>query len=96
MSISIHISIFYLHHILSINRSTKRGKGKSPSDGHCSCEKEMDDHLLACQQILERETGLAKERPSFLKINDINVISLFGTSDCHQCCSKAQAGMVIL
>jgi hypothetical protein len=56
----------------------------------------MDDHLLACQQILERETGLAKERPSFLKINDINVISLFGTSDCHQCCSKAQAGMVIL
>jgi hypothetical protein len=44
-----------LHHRLSINRPTKRGKEKSPSDGHCQCEKEMDDHLLACQQILERE-----------------------------------------
>jgi hypothetical protein len=28
---------------------------KSPSDGHYQSEKEMDDHLLACQQILERE-----------------------------------------
>jgi hypothetical protein len=28
---------------------------KSPSDGHCQCEKETNDHLLACQQILERE-----------------------------------------
>jgi hypothetical protein len=28
---------------------------RSPSDGHCQCEKEMDDHLLACQQIFERE-----------------------------------------
>jgi hypothetical protein len=34
---------------------TKRGKEKSQSDGHCQCEKEMDDHLLACQQILESE-----------------------------------------
>jgi hypothetical protein len=42
-------------HRLSINRPTKRGKEKSPSDGHCQCEKEMDDHLLACQQIFERE-----------------------------------------
>jgi hypothetical protein len=33
---------------LSINRPTKRGKENSPSDGHCQCEKEMDDHLLAC------------------------------------------------
>jgi hypothetical protein len=40
---------------LNINRSTKRGKEKSPSDGHYQCAKEMDDHLLACQQILERE-----------------------------------------
>jgi hypothetical protein len=38
------------YHILSINRPTKCGKEKSPSDGHCQCEKEMDDHLLACQQ----------------------------------------------
>jgi hypothetical protein len=38
-----------------MNRPTKRGKVKSPSDGHCQCEKEMDDHLLACQQIPERE-----------------------------------------
>jgi hypothetical protein len=35
-------------HRLSINRPTKRGKEKSPSDGYCQCEKEMDDHLLAC------------------------------------------------
>jgi hypothetical protein len=34
---------------LSINRLTKRGKEKSPSDGHCQCEKEMDHHSLACQ-----------------------------------------------
>jgi hypothetical protein len=44
-----------LNHRLSINRLTKRGKEMAPSDGHCQCEKEMDDHLLACQQILERE-----------------------------------------
>jgi hypothetical protein len=31
------------------NRPTKRGKEKSPSDGHCQCEKEMEDHLLAWQ-----------------------------------------------
>jgi hypothetical protein len=42
-------------HRLSINRRTKRGKEKYPSDRHCQREKEMDDHLLACQQILERE-----------------------------------------
>jgi hypothetical protein len=38
-----------LGHRLSINRPTKRGKEKFPSDGHCQCEKEMDDHLVACQ-----------------------------------------------
>jgi hypothetical protein len=42
-------------HRLSFNRPTKRGKEKSSSVGHCQCEKEMDEHLLACQQILERE-----------------------------------------
>jgi hypothetical protein len=36
-------------HRLSFNRPRKRGKKKSPSDGHYQCEKEMDDHLLACQ-----------------------------------------------
>jgi hypothetical protein len=36
---------------LSINIPIKRGKEKSPYDGRCQCEKEMDDHLLACQQI---------------------------------------------
>jgi hypothetical protein len=35
-------------HRLSINRPTKRGKEKSPSNGHCQCEKEMEEHLLAC------------------------------------------------
>jgi hypothetical protein len=34
---------------------TKHGKEKSESDEHCQCEKEKDDHLLACQQIHERE-----------------------------------------
>jgi hypothetical protein len=33
------------------------------------------------------ETPYAKERVSFLKINDINDISFFGMSDCHHCCS---------
>jgi hypothetical protein len=42
-------------HRLSMNRPIKRGKKKSPSDGHCHCEKEIDDHLVPCQQILERE-----------------------------------------
>jgi hypothetical protein len=58
-------------HRRSINRPTKREKEKSASDRHYQCEKEMDDHLLACQQILERVVNrLAKERASFLKIND--------------------------
>jgi hypothetical protein len=37
------------NHRLSINRPTKRGKENSRSDGHYQCEKEMEDHLLACQ-----------------------------------------------
>jgi hypothetical protein len=36
-------------HSLSINRPTKRGKEQSPSDGLWQCQKEMDDHLQACQ-----------------------------------------------
>jgi hypothetical protein len=55
---------------LSINRPTKRGKEKS-SDGHCQCEKEMDDHLLTCHQFMKEShivTRLAKER-ALLKIN---------------------------
>jgi hypothetical protein len=43
-----------IDHRLSINRPTKHGKEKSPSDGHCQCEKEMGDHL-ACQPIFETE-----------------------------------------
>jgi hypothetical protein len=42
-------------HRLSMNIPIKRGKEKSSSEGHYQCEKEMDDHLLACQQIFERE-----------------------------------------
>jgi hypothetical protein len=41
---------------INTSRSTKRGKEKSPSDGHCQCEKEIDDHLVACQQIFERQS----------------------------------------
>jgi hypothetical protein len=36
-------------HRVSINRPTKRGKENSRSDGHFQCEKEMEEHLLACQ-----------------------------------------------
>jgi hypothetical protein len=41
--------LYVLNYRLSINRPTKRGKEKSLSDGHCQCEKEMDNHFLACQ-----------------------------------------------
>jgi hypothetical protein len=41
-------------------------------------------------------TRLAKERVSFLKINDIIDILFFGTPDCHHCCFIAQVGMLIL
>jgi hypothetical protein len=61
-------------HRLSINRPTKRGKEKSPFDGHCQCQKGMDDHLLACQQFLTENhivTRLANEQALFLNINDI-------------------------
>jgi hypothetical protein len=59
----------------------------SPSDGHCQGEKEMDDHLLPCQQIFEKELQSDMERASFFKIIDINDISFFGMPDCHHCCS---------
>jgi hypothetical protein len=42
-------SLDFHKHILSINRPTKRRKENSRSDGHCQSEKEMEDHLLACQ-----------------------------------------------
>jgi hypothetical protein len=81
-------------HRFSINRPTKRAIKKSPSDGHCQCKKEMDAHddLLACQKIFEKvphSDTLTKERAFFLKVNDINDISFFGTPDCHHCCSIA-------
>jgi hypothetical protein len=38
-----------LNHRLSFNRPKKRGKENSGADGHCQCEKEMEDHLQACQ-----------------------------------------------
>jgi hypothetical protein len=58
---------------------TKRGKEKFQSNGHCQCQKEMDYHLLACQQFLTEShivTHLANERRSFLNMNDINDIFL--------------------
>jgi hypothetical protein len=50
-----------------MNKPTKRGKEKSPSDGHYQYQKEMDDHLLACQQFLKESHivfRLANERAS--------------------------------
>jgi hypothetical protein len=43
-----------MRHRLSINRPTKRGKEKFPLDGHCQCEKEMDDHILAYQHFFKK------------------------------------------
>jgi hypothetical protein len=37
------------NHRLSVNRPTKRGREKSPSDGQCQCEKEMAVYSLACR-----------------------------------------------
>jgi hypothetical protein len=76
-------------HRLNINRPT-RGKEKSPSDGHCQCEKEMDYHLLACQQIFENvphSVKLLKSEHHFWKVNEINEISFFGMPHCHHYCS---------
>jgi hypothetical protein len=50
-------------HRLSINRPTKRRKEKSPSDGQCQCEKEMDDHQIF--EMCHIVTRIAKERASF-------------------------------
>jgi hypothetical protein len=58
------VNLITQNHRLSINRPTKRGKEKSPSIGQCQCEKETDDHLLACQQFLKKShevTHLANE-----------------------------------
>jgi hypothetical protein len=38
--------------------------------------------------VLHSDT-LAKERASFLKVNDINDISFLGTPNCLHCCSLA-------
>jgi hypothetical protein len=79
-------------HRLRINRPTKRGKEKSPSDGHCQCQKEKDDLLPACQQFLTEShivTRLANEQASFLNMNDIDEILFFETSECRHCCSIA-------
>jgi hypothetical protein len=69
-------------HRLTINRLTKRGKEKSPSIGHCQCEKDMEDCLLACQQFLKESRSdthsLLMSGPHFC-IYDINIISCFGT-----------------
>jgi hypothetical protein len=59
------------HTWLSINRPTKRGKEKSPSNGHCQCEKEMDGIYWRVNKFLKEShkvTRLAKERASFLTL----------------------------
>jgi hypothetical protein len=88
--------IVHQTHRLSINRPTKRGKEKSRSDGHCQREKEMDDHILTCQQILKKEPHSDTQSLRASIIFDINDISFFGTPDYHHCCSIAKAGMLIL
>jgi hypothetical protein len=61
-------------------------KEKSQSDGHCQCQKEMDNHLLASPQFSTEShivTRLANERASFLNVNDFNDMSFVGSSDCY-------------
>jgi hypothetical protein len=57
-----------LHHRLSINRLTKRGKENSRSGGHCQCEKEMEDHLLLIQWFASSNTHI---RPTCRKLSDV-------------------------
>jgi hypothetical protein len=38
------MDVIRLKHRLSINRPTKRLKENSRSDGHCQCEKEVEDY----------------------------------------------------
>jgi hypothetical protein len=67
-------------------------KDKSPYYGHCQCEKEITTIYWRVNKFLKEShivTRLDKERASFLKINDIDGISFFGTPDCHYCCSIA-------
>jgi hypothetical protein len=68
-------------HRLSTKRPTKRGKEKSPSDRHCQCEKEMEDHL---QQLLKQSHEVpCKGASIILKINDNNI--LFGSIVLYYC-----------
>jgi hypothetical protein len=80
---------------LSIYRPTNRGKEKSPFDS-VNAKKRWTTIYWCVNKFKESHivTRRDKERPSFLKINDINAISFFGTPDCHHCCSIA--GMLIL
>jgi hypothetical protein len=39
--------------------------------------------------VSPKVTRLVSERASFLKMNDINDISFFGTPNCYHCCSIA-------
>jgi hypothetical protein len=66
-------------HRLGINRPTKSGKEKSPSDGHCQCQKEIDDQLLACHQFLTEShiESLVNQRATFLNMNNIIDIFIF-------------------
>jgi hypothetical protein len=48
-------SSFYVRSIDLVLIDQQSVGKKPPSDGHCQCEKEMDDHLLASKQILEKE-----------------------------------------
>jgi hypothetical protein len=56
------------------NELTNKAWEREVSIGHCQCQKEFDDHLLACQLLKESHivTRQANVRASFLEINDIN------------------------
>jgi hypothetical protein len=68
---------FLLFHRLSIKKPTKRGKEKSPSDGHCQCEKEMEDLFQARQQFLKENhqvTRLPNDQASFYFLERLTAI----------------------
>jgi hypothetical protein len=71
-------------HRLSTNSPTKRGKEKSPSDGHCQWWIIIYWRVNKFLKVSHIVTRLAKERASFLNIYDI---SFLGTPGCHHCCS---------
>jgi hypothetical protein len=89
--------IVTFNHRLSINRPSV-GKRSLHLMDTVNAKKRWTTIYWRVNKFLKEShivTRFAKELVSFLKLNDINDISFFGTSDCHHCCSSV-VGMLIL